>query len=178
LVSPPSCPLRAYPVTFADVIFLGVPRLLEQDYSYEGYHFPKHAVVHILDIALSQNSELYPDAETYNPKRWLDPSFPTYQGPSTEYPRMKGHHIFGRGRRMCPGQDLVELEMLVLCGNMVKYFQLDPKIGENGEKIWPDPNKWTTDVIGGPLPFECDIRVRDERRKAEVELMYREAFPQ
>lgn len=88
-----------------------------------------------------------------------------------EYPRLKGHHIFGRGKRMCPGQDLAEAELFVLCGNLVKFFTFSAK----GEP--PNPERWGTDVIGGPLPFDCSIEIRDESKRKMVQTMYREAFP-
>jgi cytochrome P450 len=149
-----------------------VPRLLTADYAYGGYHFPKGAVVHVLDIAMSQDPNRYMDPSTYNPNRWLDESSPNFQGPLTEHPRLKGHHIFGRGRRGCPGQDLAETEMLIFCGNLVKFFTLEPARDSLGEPVWPDPEKWTTAVIGGPLPFECTIKVRDEARRSMVESLH------
>jgi cytochrome P450 len=109
---------------------------------------------------MSRDPKRYIEPEQYNPDRWLNESSPNFRGPLTEHPRLKGHHIFGRGKRVCPGQDFAEAELLVFCGNLVKFFELGPKVRANGEKIWPDPEKWTTDVIGGPLPFECEIKAR------------------
>ncbi|ORY18364.1 cytochrome P450 oxidoreductase [Clohesyomyces aquaticus] len=151
---------------------LGVPRLLEKNYTFDGYHFPKDAVVHVLDIALSRDPERYLNPSEYNPGRWLDEKSPNYKTPLTEYPRLKGHHIFGRGRRMCPGQDLAEAELFVLCGNLLKFFDLRPKLDRKGNPIWPDPDRWGTDVIGGPLPFECNIEIRDEGKRICVERAY------
>ncbi|KAF2822688.1 cytochrome P450 oxidoreductase [Ophiobolus disseminans] len=156
-------------VRWKSTVPLGVPRLLDEDYSYDGYHFPAGAVVHVLDIALSQDATLYVDPDKYNPDRWLSASSPNYKGPLTVHPRLKGHHIFGRGKRACPGQDLAEAELLVFCGNLVKCFTLGPKVDEAGEKVWPDPERWSTNVIGGPLEFECDIRVRESMNKDLVE---------
>jgi cytochrome P450 len=154
----------------------GVPRLLEKDYAFDGYHFPKGGVVHVLDIAMSQDAKRYHDPSTYNPGRWLDETSPNFKAPLTVYPRLKGHHIFGRGKRACPGQDLAEAELLVFCGNLLKFFMLEPSLSEKGEPIWPDPDRWTTDVIGGPLPFDCDIKIRDAAKLEIVERMYAEAF--
>ncbi|KAJ4988900.1 cytochrome P450 [Stagonosporopsis vannaccii] len=164
-------------VRWKSTVPLGVPRLLTSNYTYDNYHFPAGAVVHVLDIALSQDPERYSDPSEYNPDRWLNPSSSNYRAPLTEYPRLKGHHIFGRGRRVCPGQDLAEAELIVFCGNLLRFFSLGPKT-EDGVANWPDPEKWTTDVIGGPLPFECEITVRDGVRLGEVERLFKEAFPQ
>jgi cytochrome P450 len=156
---------------------VGVPRLLSADYTFDGYHFPKGGVVHVLDIAMSQDPKRYHEPSKYNPGRWLDEASPNFKAPLTVYPRLKGHHIFGRGKRACPGQDLAEAELLIFCGNLIKFFILEPTRSENGEPIWPDPNKWTSDVIGGPLPFKCDIKMRDASKLAFVEKMYAAAFP-
>ncbi|KAF2653441.1 cytochrome P450 oxidoreductase [Lophiostoma macrostomum CBS 122681] len=146
---------------------LGVPHVLGEDYSYDGYHFPKNAIIHVLDIAMSRDSR-YVDPDVYNPDRWLDEQSPNYKSPLTEHPRLKGHHIFGRGKRMCPGQDMAEAELLVLCGNLLKFFVIKPALDGMGEPIWPDPERWTVDVIGGPLPFDCEIKPRSEAKQQAV----------
>lgn len=163
-------------VRWKSTVPLGVPRLLTANYTHSNYHFPAGAVVHVLDIALSQDPKRYSDPTTYNPDRWLNPSSPNYRAPLTEHPRLKGHHIFGRGRRVCPGQDLAESELLVLCGNLLRFFELGPKVVGEGREVWPDPERWTTDVIGGPAPFECEIRVRGEEAREGVERLCREVF--
>lgn len=154
----------------------GVPRLLSENYAYDGYHFPKGAVVHVLDIALAQDPDRYENPEVYNPDRWLNPSSSLFRAPLTEHPRLKGHHIFGRGKRTCPGQDMTEAELVVMCGNLLKFFTLGPAEDESGGLVWPQPEKWTTDVIGGPLPFKCKIEVRGEERRGVIEGLYREVF--
>ncbi|KAI4611747.1 hypothetical protein J4E83_007998 [Alternaria metachromatica] len=152
-------------VRWKSTVPLGVPRLLSKNYTHSGYHFPRGAVVHVLDIAMSQNPTTYSSSppSVYDPSRWLDPSSPNFKSPLTEYPRLKGHHIFGRGKRVCPGQDLAEAELLVFCGNLVKNFELGKK---DGIEIGPD--QWTPHVIGGPLPFPCEIKVRDDQKARVV----------
>lgn len=145
-----------------------MPRLLAENYSYGGYHFPKGAVVHVLDIAMSQDPERYEQPDVYNPGRWLDENSPNFRSPLTEHPRLKGHHIFGRGKRVCPGQDLAEAELIVLCGNLLKFFNVSTSRDAHGNEIWPSPEHWTTHVIGGPLPFECEIQIRDSTNLAMV----------
>ncbi|KAJ4373967.1 hypothetical protein N0V83_002706 [Neocucurbitaria cava] len=163
-------------VRWKSTVPLGVPRLLSSDYTYDNYHFPAGAVVHVLDIALSQDPKRYQNPSTYDPDRWLNPTSRNFKAPLTEFPRLKGHHIFGRGKRACPGQDLAEAELFVFCGNLLKFFTLSPALDEKDEPIWPDPDKWTTNVIGGPLPFDCRIEVRDKKKLDMVEKMYSEAF--
>jgi hypothetical protein len=154
----------------------GVPRLLEEDDTYNGYWLPKGAVIHAVDLAIARNPELYPDAETYNPDRWLSPEFPTYKEPLTEHPRLMGHHGFGMGRRMCPGIEVTEAELLVACSALCWGFNMKPNMDKNGQPIWPDSNKFTANLIGGPLPFDFDLQVRDEKRATMIREMYEESL--
>lgn len=77
---------------------------------------------------------------------------------------------------MCPGQDIADAELLVMCGNLLRYFVLGPRLDTSGAPIWPDPGKWGNNVIGGPRPFECSIRVRDRGKLEGIERLYRDAF--
>ena len=45
---------------------------------------------------------------------------------------------------------------------------------KKGVVQYPDPDKWTSNVIGGPLPFEFDLRVRSEERRAKIVEMFEE----
>ena len=151
---------------------LGVPRLVEHDDDYDGYFIPKGAVVHAIDLSMARDPSRYPDPETYNPARWLEPEYPTYQEPLTVYPRLLGHHGFGRGRRQCPGIEITESELLIACGSLVWAFTMQPNVGPDGRPQWPDSNAFTSNVIGGPLPFKFDLKVRNEQRKAKIEELY------
>ncbi|KAK4940373.1 hypothetical protein LTR10_019479 [Elasticomyces elasticus] len=151
---------------------LGVPRLVTDDDEYEGYFIPKGAVVHAIDLSMARNPTLYPDADAYNPGRWLEPEYPTYQEPLTVHPRLLGHHGFGRGRRMCPGIEITEAELLIGCGSLLWAFTMKPNVGTDGQLQWPDPLAMTSNVIGGPLPFKFDLKVRSEQRRAKIVELY------
>ncbi|OCT50828.1 cytochrome P450 [Cladophialophora carrionii] len=154
---------------------LGVPRLVQEDDTYEGYFIPKGAVVHAIDLAMARDPTKYPDADTYNPGRWIEPEYPTYKEPLSVHPRLVGHHGFGRGRRMCPGIEITEAELLVACGSLLWAFTMKPNIGQDGKPQWPDSKAFTSNVIGGPLPFKFDLKVRDESRKTKIEELYRQS---
>ena len=153
---------------------LGVPRLLEEDDEWNGYYLPKGAVIHAVDLALARNPELYPDAEAFRPERWLEKDFPTYKEPLTEHPRLMGHHGFGMGRRMCPGIEVTEAELLVACGSIVGCFELKPEMDANGQPMWPDSLAFTPNLIGGPLPFKMDVKVRPEKA-SRIKVWYEES---
>lgn len=150
---------------------LGVPRLVTGDDEYDGYYIPKNSVVHVLEQAISRDPALYPDGDTYRPERWLESEWPSYQEPLTVHPRLVGFSGFGSGRRVCPGVDLTEAELLVACGSIIWGFEMHPNVDpKTGEKLWPDPSNRTSNVIGGPEPFEFDLRVRSGRGEKIEEL--------
>ena len=154
---------------------LGVPRLLEEDDEWNGYYLPKGAVIHAVDLALARDPKLYPDAENYRPERWLEPDWVTYKEPLTEHPRLMGHHGFGMGRRMCPGIEVTEAELLVACGSIVGNFELNVVKDANGQPQPPPSWDFTPNLIGGPLPFKMDVKVRDEKRAARIKHWYEES---
>ncbi|KAF2753441.1 cytochrome P450 oxidoreductase [Pseudovirgaria hyperparasitica] len=156
-------------------VALGVPRLVEEDDEWNGYYIPKGAVVHAVDLAMARDANIYPDPDSYRPERWLQSDFPTYREPLTEYPRFKGYHGFGMGRRVCMGIELTEAELLVACGSIVGSFELKPTTNAKGEPQWPHDYKFTPNLIGGPLPFELDIEVRSPERAKLIEAWYQES---
>ena len=81
-----------------------------------------------------------------------------------------GHHGFGMGRRMCPGIDVTEAELLVACGSLCWGFELKPYLNSKGEPKWPDDKAFTPNLIGGPLPFEFDLKVRPDKRQRIIDL--------
>jgi cytochrome P450 len=154
---------------------LGVPRLLEEDDEWNGYFLPKGAVIHAIDLALARDPKLYPDADSYRPERWLEDSWPTYKEPLTEHPRLMGHHGFGMGRRMCPGIEVTEAELLVACGSIIGSFELKPYMDANGQPMWPPSWNFTPNLIGGPLPFQMDVKVRSPQKAERIRHWFEES---
>lgn len=157
---------------------LGVPHLVTQDDNFEGYYIPEGSVVHIVEQALSLDPEVYPEPKKYNPARWLESQYPSFQEPLTKYPRLNGFHGFGSGARTCPGIEWTQAELLIACGSLVQNFDLLPDVDSTtGEKKWPDPDNRTSNVIGGPLHFDFNLQVR-EGRSEKIRSMYDEVIAQ
>ena len=75
----------------------GVPHVTTEDDVYEGHFIQKGSVVHANHFAISRDEDMYPDAAEFHPKCWLEPSWPTYKEPLTDYPVLRADTAFGYG---------------------------------------------------------------------------------
>ncbi|KAI9662518.1 MAG: hypothetical protein M1821_008685 [Bathelium mastoideum] len=151
---------------------LGVPRLCTEDDVYNGYFIPKGTNCHVLELAISRDPRLYPDPETFNPSRWLDPAFPTFKEPLSEHPKLDGHSQFGEGWRKCLGIGLTEATLLLACSGVVWAFDCRQKRDASGKLVPVDVDARKPTVIGGPLPFELDMKPRTTARAQQIQRIW------
>ena len=157
------------------VVPLGVPRKIEEDNEYNGHWIRKGTVAHVVELAVTRDPEVYPDPETFNPGRWLDPSYPTFKSPLTEHPNLYGFHGFGSGRRICPGIALTEAELLGACSGLLSAFVLEKKVRADGTVVDIDSWNMSPNLIGGALEFEFTLRSRGGEKEDRVRSMWYEA---
>lgn len=120
---------------------------------------------------MAADEEAYPDGRTFNPARWLDPSFPTYKEPLTKFPNFDHFLAFGHGRRACPGYSFTESSLLIMIARLAWACDIkravDPATKQELELeivYEPVPNP-------KPLPFPADIAPRSLER---IELVRKE----
>lgn len=122
---------------------------------------------------ITRNPKLYPDAEDFNPARWLEPSFPTYREPLTQYPNLTGFSQFGFGRRTCQGIPIVEQDLFMTMGGMAWAFNIRKKRNPlNGEEKGVHWNDYTPLLIAKPTPFEFEAVPRSGVKLARMRKMY------
>jgi len=147
---------------------LGVPHVALEDDVYDGYFIPKDAIVHANHYLISRDEEMYPDPTEFKPERFIDPSYPTYKEPLTEFPNLRGDTSFGYGNRACPGVDLTNHELVTLLGALLWSFTVKRKEGAEGlanPVPWYETNPY---VITMSKPFACDITVRSEEKRRYI----------
>ncbi|KAF2237881.1 cytochrome P450 [Viridothelium virens] len=156
--------LRWRPVTAG-----GVPHQLVKDDIYQGYFLQAGTVVHFNQWAIHRDPDLYPDPETFNPSRWLDPKYPTYREPLAEYPNLKNFSAFGFGRRFCPGHSIAERSLNLLVARIAWACDISKSRDEFENEI-PVPDY---DYISGfntqPKWFPFNLRPRSARRQKMVD---------
>jgi hypothetical protein len=77
--------------------------------------------------AIARDPELFPDPETFNPLRWVQPGYPTYKEPLSEYPTIINSTQFGYGRRICQGQTVADEDLLIGLGSVSWLFNISQK---------------------------------------------------
>ncbi|KAL2798859.1 cytochrome P450 [Aspergillus keveii] len=150
----------------------GVPHQLVVDDVYNGYFFPKGTTVHANQWAIHRDPELYPDPETFNPDRWLNPSYPTYREPLDKYPCLQNFSAFGFGRRICPGMNIAENSLHLLPARVIWACKISKRKGPDGVGITPPLYDYTTGFNTQPRPFEFDLVARSEEKRAAVEVAF------
>ncbi len=121
-----------------------------------------------LHRSLARDPAVYPDPNTFNPGRYLDPTYPTYREPLTEFPTIRGYHGFGFGRRICPGQEVAEAELLVACAALAWGFKLGKKRGPCGQEIPINDYDFTSTLITTAKPFEMEFDARSEKHAQTI----------
>lgn len=116
----------------------GIPHYLIQDDTYNGYHIPAGSVMHPLEWAISRDPTIFPDPESFNPLRWLESSYPTYQEPLTQYPTIINCTQFGYGRRLCQGQTVADEDLLIGIGSIAWLFDLSKHSDEADDESCTD----------------------------------------
>ncbi|KAG0152404.1 hypothetical protein CROQUDRAFT_667281 [Cronartium quercuum f. sp. fusiforme G11] len=81
------------------------------------YFIPEGTVITTQSLSLSRQSRtLFPDYDTFNPKRWLDQE--------NLDARLQMIAPFGVGTRRCPGKNLASFQMRLLLAHTIRAFQI------------------------------------------------------
>jgi cytochrome P450 len=179
---PPSARISIF-LLFIPDFWLGIPHELEKDDIWNGYFIPKGAYIHavewfVLEVicahtahasrSLARDPAAYPDPDAFNPARYLDPNYPTYREPLSEFPTIRGYHGFGFGRRICPGQEVAEAELLVACAALAWAFRLEKKRLPRGPEVPVNDYDFTCTLITTAKPFEMEFKVRSEKHAQSI----------
>ncbi|KAG8698355.1 hypothetical protein FRC09_007274 [Ceratobasidium sp. 395] len=111
-------------IRWQPVAQMGMPHRTTQDDIYRGYLIPKGTTVLGNVWAVTRDPDVYPDPETFNPDRYYNQPAPPAPG-------------FGWGRRICPGQHIVEGTLFVAIASLLAAFTISKARDENGEEIVP-----------------------------------------
>ncbi|KAH8799625.1 cytochrome P450 [Flagelloscypha sp. PMI_526] len=142
-----------------------VPHCSNADDTYNGYFIPKNTILIPNVWGFTHDSRLYPDPESFQPKRFLGPS-----------PQLDpGECVFGFGRRVCAGRLLAESTLFSVVSRTLSTMSIQKKIGADGKPITPKV-EYTGGSIANPSPFEFVITPRSEKARSLIETMSDEPY--
>ncbi|CAI9292230.1 unnamed protein product [Lactuca saligna] len=81
----------------------------------QGYIVPKNAQIFCNVWAMGRNPNIWPDPETFMPKRFLEVKI-DYKGQNYEF------IPFGSGRRICPGLNIAHRMLHIMLGSLIHKF--------------------------------------------------------
>lgn len=115
---------------------------------------------------------MYPDPETFNPDRWLQPSYSTFKEPLTRFPNLDGFSQFGFGRRTCQGVPIVDQDLFLIMGGMAWALNITKKRNADGSEVPVHWNDYTPLLIAKPAFFEFDAAVRTPEKADMMKAMF------
>ncbi|THH17674.1 hypothetical protein EW146_g3176 [Bondarzewia mesenterica] len=143
------------------VVPLAIPHRLVSDDIYEGYFIPGGSIVIGNGWAMLHDESIFPDAGSFKPEHFLDPS--------VKFPEI----AFGFGRRICPGRFMARASVWIAIASVLAVFDISKAVDENGKEIEP-VDEYTSGIVVYPIPFKCKITPRSN---AAEDLMPSISYP-
>ncbi|KAJ7163866.1 cytochrome P450 [Mycena crocata] len=139
---------------------LSVPHASMKDDVYEGYFIPAGTTVVSSIWSIHRDPETYPSPDKFKPERFIDENG---NEKNTEESKTLGHHLYGFGRRLCPGAIMADHAIWIFAAHVLWALNLSQETNQDGKQIVPDVNPLMF-TSGGeashPLPFQCKITLR------------------
>ncbi|KAI8302084.1 Cytochrome P450 monooxygenase patH [Colletotrichum sp. SAR11_59] len=153
----------------------GVPHMLTQDDTYQGYHLPKGTVLVANTWAIHYDEDEYENPADFAPDRFVREKYGT-RDPVDESAddHRRVLYGFGAGRRVCPGQRLARNSLILNMAKIAWGFDLSPGEGEVDVDVG---TAYTDGFLIAPKKFPITIRPRSERHAAVIEEEQRRAEP-
>ncbi|KAJ2991428.1 hypothetical protein NUW58_g285 [Xylaria curta] len=146
------------------VVPLSLPHTTDADDVVNGYHIPKGSSVIANVWWFTHDPEVYPNPSEFNPSRFLGPN------PAPD----PANHVFGHGRRICPGRYLANTSIWLTVARTLAVFNISKSLDENGLEIEPTV-KLTVGAITRVEPFKATIKPRSPHHETlirQVEELY------
>ncbi|KAF8314211.1 cytochrome P450 [Clavulina sp. PMI_390] len=138
---------------FRPVAPLSVPTSPTKVDAYKDYLIPQDVIVVQNSWAISRDERMYPDANCFDPDRWLVPDPP-------KDPRL---WYFGIGRRVCPGVGYAEILYGTLFMTLLATVDIIHAYDKDGKEIFVDPSAPTTGRFACiPEAFSYSLRPRSD----------------
>ncbi|XP_042882010.1 cytochrome P450 2L1-like [Penaeus japonicus] len=127
---------------------IGVQRCAVKDTQLAGYTIPEGTVVSIAVAAMHHDPRYWDEPEKFLPERWI--------GEDGKFSSKKGFLPFGVGKRVCMGETLARMELLIFATAVYQSLSIVPPPGTLLD-LTPDPNQ---PMIHNPRQQDIFVKVR------------------
>ncbi|KAG6909248.1 hypothetical protein DXG01_001430 [Tephrocybe rancida] len=137
--------------------WMATPHCSTQDFVYNGTFIPKDTVVVLNCYTLHHNDERYPNAEKFDPDRYLGDNLTCAESAKLPDVMERDHWAFGAGRRICPGLPAAERELWLAFSRLLWAFSF--------ESLPDEPiSLQEYEGLSGrmPMPFRLKLKPRIE----------------
>lgn len=134
---------------YAEITPLGAPRVLREDDVHNGHFVPKGAWMVPNIWAMSRDPLVYDQPNVFNPERFI--------GDRPEASPLT--HVFGFGRRICPGMDFASSAIFLECATALMTLNIGKAKDEKGIPIEP-VLRYRGAVLRHPEPAPCEVTAR------------------
>lgn len=100
-------------------------RILEEDFVLSGYHLKAGTVVLCHTRVSCQDEQNFQQANTFLPERWLEQVDENQNVYKLDEPGSSLVLPFGTGRRMCPGNKIIEIELTLIMAKIFQQFEVE-----------------------------------------------------
>lgn len=146
----------------------GIPHMLTEDDSIDGYVLPKGTILFANAWAIHRDENEYDSPEDFIPERFLNNKFGTRVAVETGDDHRRVTYGFGAGRRVCPGQRLAENSLMLNMAKLVWLFNIQPGSSDIDMDI---ETGYTDGFLVAPKPFAVQFNPRSD---AHVNTTYKE----
>ncbi|EFQ35333.1 cytochrome P450 [Colletotrichum graminicola] len=145
---------------------LGFPRVLARDDTYCGFKFPKGTSFILNAWSIHMDDEWYDKPEEFRPERYLENEWGVkpLMRDAAEAQNRHPTYGFGAGRRMCPGSNYAENQIMITIAKLMWEFDVVAK----GNLDTSIETGYHDGLILGTAPFKVDIVPRSEDRKRAI----------
>ncbi|CAA7263104.1 unnamed protein product [Cyclocybe aegerita] len=146
---------------YAPPLYVGFTHSSTEDDWYDGYFIPKGTSVFANLWAMTHNEGVYPDADTFNPERFLD-----------EHGELNDDDnilAYGFGRRACVGKHVASATMWITIVSVLACFMIEHPKDEQGNEIEVDNECEYLGLVMRKKPFKCRFVPRSEGARRLVE---------
>ncbi|KAL5341654.1 cytochrome P450 [Aspergillus crustosus] len=146
-------------IRFFNVVPMGLAHVADQDIHYRGYLIPKGAYLLPSVWWFCHNPDVYKDPMTFKPERFL--------GPVSEPD--PADHVFGFGRRACPGRYLTDSTMYITIARFLAAFKIRAALDKQGRPIPVELGRIPNGVVHFPGEFAYEIESRSGKMDQLIE---------